>query len=63
MVPTTSAANTAIQAPASRGAEPCVATTVTSTASSRASRDVTTFMGRFRVKWKNRSGRVTTSSE
>ena len=31
MVPTTSSAKTAIQAPASRGAEPCVASTVTST--------------------------------
>jgi hypothetical protein len=37
-VPTTVSANTAIQAPASRGTDPCVPSTVTSTPGSRARR-------------------------
>ena len=37
MVPSTRPANTAIHVPASRGAEPCVSSTLTSTAGSPAS--------------------------
>ena len=66
MVPTTSRSNTPIQAPASRGTEPCVACTVTSTAGSPASRAVNEVvsLGAFTASMRNNPGaRVTPVGE